>query len=289
MVIIEIFIYVCITSIMVFYVNVMNKVQLTKRFDFISPGLILFLIIIQIFNPISSQTRDSNLPMALICIGAILTLALIYVITRIATSSTDTQEYARISTLSAMFIVCGAIFCLILIDLPETKMDLYRMPFALALCIGMAYYPPALDRLKASRNNSEQHPEEHEEAILDPATATSIEEHKESVINLATESWRFAKVFERMLTQLNAVESKRYTSQLRWFVKKTEESLEDVGLRIVNVEGHPYDPGMAATPVNIEDFDADDTLEVNLMLEPIIMEESVLVKTGKVTLRKIEL
>ena len=164
------------------------------------------------------------------------------------------------------------------------------MPFALALCIGMAYYPPALDRLKASKNSSsEQHPEEHKEAILDTATATSIEEHKESVINLATESWRFAKVFERMLTQLNAVESKRYTSQLRWFVKKTEESLEDVGLRIVNVEGHPYDPGMAATPVNIEDFDADDTLEVNLMLEPIIMEESVLVKTGKVTLRKIEL
>lgn len=305
MVIIEVFVYVCIASIMVFYVNVMNKAQLTKISDFISPGLILFLIIIQIFNPISSQTRDSNLPMALICIGAILTLALIYVITRIATSSTDTQEYARIATLSGIFIVFGAIFCLILIDLPETKMDLYRMPFALALCIGTAYYPPALDRLKASRNSSEQRPEEHEEAILDTAAATSIEEykeaviditaetnieeHKESVINLATESWRFAKVFERMLTQLNAVESKRYTSQLRWFVKKTEESLEDVGLRIVNVEGHPYDPGMAATPVNIEDFDADDTLEVNLMLEPIIMEESVLVKTGKVTLRKIEL
>ena len=84
----------------VFYVNVMNKAQLTKISDFIFPGLILSLIITQIFNPISSQTRDSNLPMALICIGAILALALIYVVTRIATSSTDTQEYARISTLS---------------------------------------------------------------------------------------------------------------------------------------------------------------------------------------------
>ena len=304
MVIIEVFVYVCIASIMVFYVNVMNKAQLIKRSDFIFPGLILSLIIIQIFNPISSQTRDSNLPMALICIGAILTLLLIYVITQIATSSTDTQEYARISTLSGMFIVFGAIFCLILIDLPETKMDLYRMPFALALCIGMAYYPPALDRLKASRNSSEQSLAEYEEPIIDTATATgtkehkepvldiatesSIEKHKDAVISLAIESWRLAKVFERTITQLNVDKPRRYISQIEWFVKKAEESLEDVGLRIVNVEGHSYDPGMAATPVNIEDFDIDDSLKVNLMVEPIIMEGSVLMRRGKVFLRRIE-
>lgn len=302
MVIIEAFVYVCIASIMVFYVNVMNKAQLTKISDFIFPGLILSLIIIQIFNPISSQTRDSNLPMALICIGAILTLVLIYVITRIATSSTDTQEYARMSTLLAMFIVFGAIFCLILIDLPETKIDLYRMPFALALCIGMAYYPPALDRLKASRNSSEQSPAEHEEPIIDTATATgpearketvdiatetSIEKHKDAVISLAIESWRFAKVFERGITQLNAARAKRHTSQLQLFLKKTEESLEDVGLRIVNVEGSPYDPGMAATPLNIEDFAPEDHLVVDQMLEPIIMEGAVLAKTGTVTLRRV--
>ena len=177
------------------------------------------------------------------------------------------------------------------------------MPFALALCIGMAYYPLAFDRLKASRNSSEQRPEEHEEVILDPATATdeehketvldiatetNIEKHKDTVINLVTESWRFTTVYQRMLTNLDVSEHKKYTSQLRWHVKKLEESLEEGGLRIVNVEGHPYDPGMAATPVNIEDFDADEPLVVNRMLEPIIMEGTVLVKTGKVTVRRIE-
>ena len=304
MMIIEVFVYVCIASIMVFYVNVMNKAQLTKRSDFISPGLILFLIITQMFNPISSQTRNSNPPTALICIGAILALALIYVITRIATSSTDTQEYARISTLSAMFIVFGAIFCLILIDLPKTKMDLYRMPFALALCIGMVYYPPMLDRLKASRKGPEQHPEEHKEAVLDTATATGIEKHKETiidiasetstdahkeaVINLAIESWRLAKVFELAITQLNVDKPRRYTSRIEWFIKKAEESLEKTGLRIVNLEGHPYDPGMAAAPVNLEEFDVDDSLEVSLMVEPIIMDGTVLVKRGKVSLRRVK-
>ena len=301
MVITEILVYVCIASIMVFYVNVMNKAQLAKRSDFISLGLILSLIIIQIFNPISSQIRDSNLPMALICIGAILTLALIYVITRIATSSADIQEYARISTLSAMFIVFGTIFCVILIDLPETKTDLYRMPFALALCIGMVYYPLMLDRLKTSKNGPEQRPEEHEEAILDTATArdeehkeavldiaaeTNIEVHKDTVINLVTESWRFTTVYQRMLMNLDVSEHKKYTSQLRWHLKKMEESLDEGGLRIVNVEGQPYDPGMAVIPSNIEDFDEDVPLVVSRMLEPIIMEGTTLAKMGRVTLKR---
>ena len=309
MVIIELFVYVSIISMMVVCANVMRKRGLFKKLDFLYFCVLLTLIISQIiitaliFSPILPQIQDSNPPIILVCIGTILVLALIYFITRIAESSTEIQEYARVFALWAMFIALGMSFCAILIWLPETEMDLYRMPFALALCIGMAYYPPALERLKASRNSTEQRPEEHKETILDPATIgeehkeavfdiaaeTNIEEHKEAVINLATESWRFAKVFERTLTELNVDQPKRYTSQLRWFVKNTEESLEDVGLRIVNVEGLPYDPGIAATPVNIEDFDVDDTLEVNLMIEPIIMEGTVLIKRGKVSLRRIEL
>lgn len=60
-------------------------------------------------------------------------------------------------------------------------------------------------------------------------------------------------------------------------------------MRIVNVEGHPFDPGMAATPLNIEKFDAKDALMVDQMLEPIIMGKEGLVKAGTVTLRKVEL
>ena len=288
MVIIEILVYVCIAIMTLFYVNVMHKAQLTKRIDFISSGLILSLIITQIFNPISSQTSDFNPPIALICIGAIFALTLIYIITRGAGSSLDTQEYTRAATLTGMFIVFGAILCVILIDLPETQMDLYRMPFALAWCLGMAYYPPALDRLQLSRNSTEQDPEEPEAAVLDTATETSTNTHKDAVINLATESWRLAKVFELAITQLNVDKPRRYTSRIEWFIKKAEESLESTGLRLVNLEGQPYDPGMAAAPVNIEEFDIDDPLEVNLMVEPIIMDGTTLVKRGKVSLRRTE-
>lgn len=109
------------------------------------------------------------------------------------------------------------------------------------------------------------------------------------VIEMAIESWRFSKTYDRLLARLDAGESNRYKSQFRWFIKKVEEALEKADLRIVNAEGQPFDPGMAATPLNIGEFDADDALMVDQMIEPIIMGREGLIKTGTVTLRKVTL
>jgi hypothetical protein len=60
------------------------------------------------------------------------------------------------------------------------------------------------------------------------------------------------------------------------------------GLTLVNVEGQPYEPGVAATALNSEDFGADDVLFVDQMIEPIIMGSEGLVRSGTVILRKVE-
>jgi hypothetical protein len=111
----------------------------------------------------------------------------------------------------------------------------------------------------------------------------------QAVVSMAVEFWRFGRAFDRLLLKLDAGEQNRYKSQFRWFIKKVEEALEQADLRIVNVEGHSFDPGMAATPLNIEEFDAKDNLMVDQMLEPIIMGKEGLVKTGTVTLKKVVL
>ncbi len=118
---------------------------------------------------------------------------------------------------------------------------------------------------------------------------TTPEAIRNAVISMAVESWRFGRVFDRLLTKLDAGEQNRYKSQFRWFLKKVEAALEQANLRIVNIEGHPFDPGMAATPLNIEEFGTDDALMVDQMLEPIIMGEEGLIRTGTVTLRKVDL
>ena len=112
---------------------------------------------------------------------------------------------------------------------------------------------------------------------------------KDSIIAIAIEYWRLVKVLERLLNTLDANESKRYQGKIRWFSKKTEEALTTAGLRIVNYEGHRYDPGIPASPINLEDFQPDDKLYITQMLEPVIVDtEGNVVKTGTIAIGRIE-
>jgi hypothetical protein len=108
-----------------------------------------------------------------------------------------------------------------------------------------------------------------------------------SLIEIAVESWRFSRLFARVVNKLDAGESARYVNQLRYFQKKVEESLEASGLKFVNVEGKPFETGMAASALNIGDFGPDDDLLVDQMVEPIIMGRDGLRKQGTVMLRKV--
>lgn len=258
-------------------VKYVNKAGLAKKSDLIYFWIMLSLILTQIFIQILPQVRNSIHILTQLCLGMIVTLALIYVITRMTASSITIQKSVRLWIGWTMFFTAEFWVCILLMGLPATKSDLYRTPLALALCLSMVYYPPMLDRVTRVKAAAENRTAE-----------MNVEGHKDAIINLAIESWRFAKVYERAITRLDTNQTKRYTRQLQQFVKKAEESLDAIGLRIVNVEGYPYDPGMAATPLNIEHFEPEDHLVVDKMLEPIIMEGTVLAKTGTVTLRRVE-
>ena len=108
-----------------------------------------------------------------------------------------------------------------------------------------------------------------------------------SLINIVIESWRFSKLFERVISKLDAGDRSRYVSQYQWYVKKLNESLNEADLKLVNLEGQNYEPGVAATALNINDFDSDDSLEIEQMLEPIIMGSEGILRHGTVILRKL--
>ena len=116
----------------------------------------------------------------------------------------------------------------------------------------------------------------------------SSEKFEQSLIDMAVESWRFSRLFGRVVSKLDVGESNRYLNQLRYFQKKVEENLESIGLRLVNVEGHSFDAGIAASALNLGDFGPDDVLLVDQMVEPIIMGPTGLRRQGTVMLRKVE-
>lgn len=110
---------------------------------------------------------------------------------------------------------------------------------------------------------------------------------RKALIDASVEGWRFARVFGRLLSKLDAGEAPRYANQARYFLKKIDEGLEGFGLRIVNLEGQPYDPGMAISALNISDFGPDDALVVEQMVEPVVMGPEGLVRGGTAMLAKV--
>ena len=111
--------------------------------------------------------------------------------------------------------------------------------------------------------------------------------NEQALMDLAVEGWRFSRLFLKALSKMDAGVSGRYVNQLRYFQKRIEESLERSGLRLVNVEGQIFDPGVAAAALNIGDYEAGDKLVIDQMVEPIIMGEDGLKCQGTVTVSKV--
>lgn len=117
--------------------------------------------------------------------------------------------------------------------------------------------------------------------------ASENEALRKSLTNIAVEAWRLEKLMFKMLQNLDVKDQQRYSSKLRWFVKSTYTSLEEAGMRIVDYEGCPYDSGIPATPINLDDFSEIDTLYISQMIEPVIVDKNGnVVHTGTVALQK---
>jgi hypothetical protein len=110
---------------------------------------------------------------------------------------------------------------------------------------------------------------------------------RKALIDVSVEAWRFARVFGRLLSKLDAGEAPRYANQARYFLKKIDDGLDAFGMRIVSLEGQPYDTGMAVSALNIADFGPDDFLVVDQMVEPVVMGPEGLVRGGTVMLAKV--
>lgn len=111
---------------------------------------------------------------------------------------------------------------------------------------------------------------------------------RKALIDVAIEGWRFARVFGRLLSKLDAGEAPRYANQARYFLKKIDDGLDGFGLRIVSLEGQLFDPGMAVSALNIADFGPDEVLVVDQMVEPVVMGPDGLVRGGTVMLAKVD-
>ena len=109
-----------------------------------------------------------------------------------------------------------------------------------------------------------------------------------SLADIAAEAFRLRGVFRRAVRNADSGEQQKYMSQFSWFEKKVTKALEEAGLSTVDLSGMKYDPGMAVNPLNLDEFDPDAALVIDRMMEPVIMKDDRIIRTGTVILREEE-
>lgn len=112
---------------------------------------------------------------------------------------------------------------------------------------------------------------------------------EENLIAIATEMYRFQGVFEKVLGKLELSEQNKYYRQYAWFEKKVRQALDDSNLTVVPLEGKEYDAGMPVTPLNLEDFEPEEHLYIEKVIEPLIMQNGNICKMGTVILGRIDI
>jgi hypothetical protein len=109
---------------------------------------------------------------------------------------------------------------------------------------------------------------------------------EQALIDLAIEGWRFQKLFARALSKLDAGDAQRFTNQHRFFVNRLSDCLSAAGLKIVHMEGQPYETGSAITALNLSDFATETDLVIDQMIEPLVMNKTGVARQGTAILRK---
>ena len=105
---------------------------------------------------------------------------------------------------------------------------------------------------------------------------------------MAIASWRFRRTFGNAMMKLEAGESQKYIGQYNWVMRKVKDAMDAAGMWYVDLEMQKYDIGLPVTAVNLDDFEPDESLYIEQMIEPVIMGDGGLKNYGKVMLGRIE-
>ncbi len=116
------------------------------------------------------------------------------------------------------------------------------------------------------------------EEMLDPETLQL------AIAEIAAESWRYQLALGKVLKRMDAIEAERFSRQYGYFASKVNRAVASAGLAVLDLTGQGYNPGLPVQAMNLEEFDEDEDLIITQTIEPVIMIDHRVIKTGVVTL-----
>lgn len=108
-----------------------------------------------------------------------------------------------------------------------------------------------------------------------------------SIAQIAAESWRYEQALSKALRRMDPMDAERFSHQYGYFARRVEQAIAAAGLRVVDYAGQAYDVGLPVQAMNLDDFDEDEALIITQTVEPVIMSEGRVIKTGMVMLDRV--
>ena len=105
---------------------------------------------------------------------------------------------------------------------------------------------------------------------------------QQAIAEIAAESWRFEQALKKVLNHMDVMEADRFSRQYGYFSSKVDRAIAAAGLNVLNLVGQVYSVGLPVQAMNLEEFDEDDELIITRMIEPVIMLNGRVLKTGVV-------
>lgn len=116
------------------------------------------------------------------------------------------------------------------------------------------------------------------------------EKLRDSILDLLCETYKYSRFMIKMAkiaVKIQPNYTKRIDGASNRLNKKMLDMQDTLGVDIITLSG-PYQPELPVTPLNIDDFEVGDKLEIDDMVEPVIKEKDSanVIRMGKVMLRK---
>ena len=105
-----------------------------------------------------------------------------------------------------------------------------------------------------------------------------------ALAEILAESWRFEHALEKVMRRMDVMEAERFGRQYGYFSSRVRQAMSAAGMTCLELTGQPYDVGMPVQAVNLDEFGEEEPLIITQMIEPVILCDGRVMKTGMVTL-----
>lgn len=112
--------------------------------------------------------------------------------------------------------------------------------------------------------------------------SSEAEKMQLAIAEIAAESWRYGQALHKVLRKLDVMDAERFSRQYEYFASRVERAVATAGVTVLDLSRQPYSVGLPVQAMNLEEFDEDEALIITQTIEPVIMLDGRVLKTGMV-------